>query len=159
MDDTASLLTGLRVLVVDDVGFSVLLVSRMLREMGCGEIITANGGAQALTYLQGARAGAVDLVILDYHMPDLKGTMVARSIREGRTAVPKDLPIVMLTGDGDAAIVREAFHLRIDDYLVKPISKAVLGRRVLQALSNLPVQRRLEFASEFRVSPAKTGKI
>lgn len=133
MFDRHDFLAGLTILVVDDVAFSLNLVAGMLREMGAGDVITANGGVDALKVLQSDQGREIDLVVLDLNMPGVDGMTILRMIREGRTETARTVPVAILSGSSEEDLVRAAFALGIDAYVTKPVSKAVLGARLARA--------------------------
>jgi len=133
MYDRKDLLTGMNALVVDDVAFSVTLVSNMLRELGCNEVHGANGGVDAVKLMQSDLGREIDLVVLDMNMPGIDGLTILRMIREGLTEVAPTATIAMLTGVSEERVVRSAFALNVDAYVMKPVSKAALGARLARA--------------------------
>lgn len=132
----SSLLAGRRILVVDDASFILTIVGRLLREMGCAEVLTASGGMQALSLLHATQGQEIDAIVLDLHMPDLSGMKILRMIRSGETPVARTMPVIMLTSGGDEEQIRLASRLRVDAFLIKPISKALLGMRIEKVLSS-----------------------
>ena len=69
---------------------------------------------QAITFLFKRK---VDLILLDYEMPVTTGPQVLRMLRsEPETA---QIPIVFLTGIGDAESVKQVIALKPDGYLLK----------------------------------------
>jgi DNA-binding NtrC family response regulator len=46
------------------------------------------------------------------------------------------LPVIMLTNEKDADMVRQIVALGVDDYLVKPLSAARIGERVARAMAH-----------------------
>jgi len=78
------------VLCVDDDIANVTVRELLLRHEGY-ETIVAHDGATALRVFANAN---VDLVILDYTLPDLNGALVGHSMR----ALKPNIPIVMLSG-------------------------------------------------------------
>jgi len=72
-----------------------------------------------------------DLLILDWHLPDMEGTEVLKTIR---SELSWRIPVIFLTSrDGEEDIVT-ALDAGADDYLVKPARPAELTAR-LNALS------------------------
>ncbi|NJB67563.1 signal transduction histidine kinase/ABC-type amino acid transport substrate-binding protein [Desulfobaculum xiamenense] len=74
---------------------------------------------------------AVDLVITDYNMPDLRGDRLAREI----LALRPDVPVILCTGFSHSFSEADASTIGISDYLRKPISLqdlAVTVRRYLR---------------------------
>ena len=79
-----------------------------------------------------------DLILLDWMLPDLAGTVLARRLRAD--ARSKDIPIIMLTARAEERDKVEGLDAGADDYITKPFSpkellariKAVLRRRAPQ---------------------------
>jgi len=84
-----------------------------------------------------------DLIVLDWMLPDLAGTALARRLRAD--ARSKDIPIIMLTARAQEQDKVEGLESGADDYLTKPFSpkellariKAVLRRRAPQLTDDL----------------------
>ena len=131
----SSLLADMRVLVADDESFSLSIVGRMLREMGCTDVVQAAGGAKAYASFQQDSPPGIRLAIVDFNMPDINGLQILKMIRTGQTAAPRDLPVLMLTGTADGGLVSAAAALDIGAFVVKPVSKATLGTRLAKALA------------------------
>ncbi|WP_296607116.1 response regulator transcription factor, partial [Nocardioides sp.] len=93
--------------------------------------LTANGhdvdwsrtGAEGLRV---ARAGTIDLVLLDLGLPDVDGVEVCRSLKR---AQPQCV-VVMLTARRDEMDVVEGLEAGADDYLTKPFRMTELLARV-----------------------------
>lgn len=105
-------------LVEDDEGVASAL-AELLGQTGA-TVVRAARGSDALHRVKGC-----DLVLLDLGLPDMDGLDVLRTLRRA-SAVPV---IIMTARDGDGAVV---LGLRAggDDYLVKPVRKAVLLARI-----------------------------
>jgi two-component system phosphate regulon response regulator PhoB len=81
------------------------------------------------------RAVKPDLIVLDWMLPDVAGTVLARRLRAD--ARSKDIPIIMLTARAQEQDKVEGLEAGADDYITKPFSpkelmariKAVLRRR------------------------------
>lgn len=135
MTDPSSLLADLRVLVADDEAFSLSIIGRMLREMGCKDVLPADSGAKAFSMFQVESKPPIKLAILDFNMPDLNGLQLLKLIRTGKTAAVRNLPVLMLTGTADGGLVSAAAALDIGAFVVKPVSKATLSTRIAKALT------------------------
>jgi two-component system sensor histidine kinase/response regulator len=116
------------VLVVDD-----NLQNREVAEghlVGAGyEVVQAEGGAEALSFLSVRRP---DLVLLDVLMPGMDGYETCRRIR----ALPQgaDVPVLFLTALGDLETHRAAMESGADDFLTKPLNRTELLIRVRSLL-------------------------
>ncbi len=81
-----------------------------------------------------ARAGDVDLVLLDVLMPKLDGW---GALAEIRRAAPS-LPVIMLTAKGEEADRVRGLKAGADDYIVKPFGLPELLARVEAVLRRTP---------------------
>lgn len=81
-----------------------------------------------------ARAGDVDLVLLDVLMPTLDGW---GALAEIRRAAPS-LPVIMLTAKGEEADRVRGLKAGADDYIVKPFGLPELLARVEAVLRRTP---------------------
>ncbi len=89
--------------------------------------VTVFGGGPPL--LQALAAGAPpDVVLLDWHMPDMTGPEVCRAIRLRADAA--ELPIVFLTGSASQENLLEGLEAGANEYLRKPYAAAELTARV-----------------------------
>ena len=79
------------VLCVDDTP-SILEGRKMLLEENGDRVLTATNGKQAM---EAFITNAVDLVVLDYHMPEMDGGVVAARMKESKP----DVPVMLLSGD------------------------------------------------------------
>lgn len=70
---------------------------------------------------------AVDLLLLDWNLPDATGLEVLDWIRHSPNS---DLPVVFLTARGEESDIVEALLAGADDYVVKPPKQAELLARV-----------------------------
>jgi len=106
----------LSVLIADDEPYVVELV-RVTLEDDRVRVFEAADGQTALAV---AEALAIDLVLLDVHLPDLNGLEVCRALRANpRSATVR---IVMLTAAAQQDDVMRGLAAGADDYLTKPFS-------------------------------------
>lgn len=109
------------IMVVDDEQTERHLLDRILTQEGYDVILAADGGS-SLIQLEEVRP---DLVILDVMMPGLNGFQVLRLIRQR-----SNVPIIMLTGRGESANIRDALDLGADDFVRKPFRRGELLARI-----------------------------
>lgn len=103
----------LKVLLVDDSDADRMRMARILRSVfRDAEILEAEDGASAIETLS---KRVVDLVLVDYRLPDMDGLEVVDHI--GRAA-PATAAILM-TGQGNEKLAAEAIKRGAQDYLVK----------------------------------------
>ncbi len=137
VDETAPLLTGKRILVVDDHETNRHVCRDILSGSGA-RIVEAGDGPTALTTMQQAHTDGAPfrLVILDGRMPDMDGFSVAEAMR----ASPElsRTPILMLTSDFGSGHASKAHGLGIHRQLSKPIRSMALLNAVISTLTDLP---------------------
>ncbi|MFH1381707.1 MAG: response regulator [Chloroflexota bacterium] len=121
----------IRVLAVDDEPNVLELVSRVLESAGYSVVSTTDSRA-ALALMEEHKP---QLAILDIMMPGLDGLQLLGLIRER-----SDIPVIMLTGIGNMAAVRDTLALGADDYMKKPFSTAELLARVKAKLRRASIQ-------------------
>lgn len=71
----------------------------------------------------------IDLVILDIMLPKITGLEVLKELR-----VKSQIPVLMLTALDDESIQASSFDEKADDYITKPFSMLLLGKRVTALL-------------------------
>jgi hypothetical protein len=123
----AALLSGRRVLLVEDNAFNRALIERVLEPMGCS-VERAASGLEALRLF---RPGVYDLVLMDCQMPGLDGLSTARKLRELEPADER-VPIVAVTAAAISGARRACLEAGMDDFLPKPFSLARLRKKVLE---------------------------
>lgn len=155
--NTAPLLKGARVLVVDDNAINRRILFEQLTAVEAEPICCATV-AEAFDRLDADwRAGRLpDIIISDYQMPDIDGRAFALSVR-ARTAFAR-LPIVMLSSVAEP----ETEGLDGVEWLVKPVRGAYLAEtlsRCLARYSEPPVlaQGRAHGPSEGAVQVVAAG--
>ena len=127
--------TGARVLVIDDNPVNRDILMEQLRSWNFDGCAVA-GGAEGLEVLQAARqmGVAVDVVVLDYHMPGMNGVETALRIRSA--AGIAGTPIIMLTS-ADIRSEEQGFaSIRIDAHLMKPARSSLLLETIVETLQN-----------------------
>ena len=100
------------------------------------EAITAADAATALLKLQDV--GSVDLLVVDWDLPDLNGLELLRRLRKHKF----QQPVLMLTGHDEVDRKVLALESGADDYMVKPFSFDELQARIqalLRRSSNAPI--------------------
>lgn len=120
---------GKKILICDDNVDFLKVMAHMLRAHGY-EPSAAKTGRQALE--KAAKLGA-DLVLLDYRLPDMDGTMVLRELKR----VDDGLPIIVMTGFGHEKLAAEVIKLGAMDYLVKPFKSGELLKSIENSLSTV----------------------
>ncbi|GAA1652346.1 response regulator [Georgenia ruanii] len=116
----------MRVLVADDSRVMRRIVVRALRQAGYDgwEILEAADGAETLKI---AQTEPLDLVLLDWNMPELSGLDVLRTLRAGGAA----MPIGFVTSEGSTPMRQLAEESGASFLIAKPFT-AETFREVLE---------------------------
>lgn len=116
----------IRVLVVEDdpvaADAHVLYVNRVTGFTAVGK---AHTGAEARRLLDRT---AVDLLLLDLHLPDGHGLQLARQLR----AAGHQADVIAVTSARDLTVVREGVSLGVVQYVLKPFTFATLRDRLIR---------------------------
>ena len=129
-------LAGKRVLIVDDNATNRRILTTLTQrwEMHAHAV---KAGPEALAILKAGQA--FDVAILDMHMPEMDGEMLAQAIRESPDS--RQLPLVLLSSVGHREIARsDLFAVS----LTKPVKPSVLYNKLAEL-----------FARERRTAAAK----
>ena len=89
--------------------------------------LLASSGEEALDIV---REVDVHLVLLDMYMPTLTGLETLQLVRQ----IKGMLPAILITGDADDSLIRQACQMRFYSVIPKPVSKNVVLYTVLRAL-------------------------
>ena len=131
----------MRMLVVDDEVDIANMLAEYFRMEGY-DVTCANSGTEALA---AASAGAApDIMLLDVNMPGMDGFEVCRRVREHLSC-----PIIFLTARIEDVDQLDGFAAGADDYVMKPFSLEVLGRRVAAHMAREGRMRERENAVRF----------
>lgn len=107
-------------LIEDDVEF--LNLTKTWLQNARYEVITAEDGAEGMRRVYSTRP---NLVLLDANLPKMDGWEVCRRIRD-----MSDIPVLMVTVNGQKTDRLRGFNLGADDYITKPLEFPELIARV-----------------------------
>lgn len=105
-----------RVLLVEDDAVDRLACCRALAAQP-GYVFEVEEADTARAGLQRAHAEAPDLILLDYHLPDMDGVEFLAELAADSGELP--VPVMLLTGAQDIAIAVDAMRRGARDYLIK----------------------------------------
>ena len=134
VETSSNLLSGRRVLVIDDNAINRMILTEQIRDWGF-DCVAVEGGEIGLDLLRHARSRlgiGIDLVVLDFQMPGMSGAEVAQAIRSDPEIA--DTPILILSSVDQADQLEALNHLDIFAQLTKPVRTAQLRKTVEMAL-------------------------
>ena len=133
------LMTGPKVLVVDDDRDTLALYTTALKLSGF-EVVSAENGVQALRVLD---REAPDAVVTDLAMPGMDGVAFCRHLRASHAA--DQVPVVAVSGQATPSLACDARRAGCDEVLSKPCLPDQLVEtvgRLLDATSGQPPAHR-----------------
>jgi two-component system chemotaxis response regulator CheY len=110
-----------KVLVVDDSATVRQQVAQVLTKVGF-EVLEAADGQIGADMINGD--GSINVVICDVNMPRVNGIEMVISVKSNQKNA--DLPILMLTTDGQPALIKKAKEAGARGWIVKPFNPAQL---------------------------------
>ncbi len=132
---TGLVLSGKRLLVVDDSLSARTILSDMLQGFGL-EIQCAASGKEAIQMLEAAeKAGKpYDLALMDWQMPEMDGIEAIRRIRSGDslTRIPV---LIMVTAFGREEVMNRVQKDELDGLVLKPVNSSIMLNTLMDAVS------------------------
>jgi len=122
------------VLIVDDEELIRWSVAERLRGDGLSPIEAATGRSA----IEQFRAG-VDLVLLDYRLPDIDGLSVLRQLKQ----IDPDVPVIFLTSSVSVETVVDAMKLGAFYFATKPFNLGDVSATVGRALETARRRRKM----------------
>jgi diguanylate cyclase (GGDEF)-like protein len=113
----------LKILIVDDEKINLKVLSELLRSEA--KISLANNGPDAL---EKAASLKPDIILLDVVMPGMSGFEVIDKLKKSEHT--RAIPVIFITGLGDADNEEKGFELGSCDYIQKPFHAAIVKARV-----------------------------
>ncbi len=113
-------------MLVDDDAPARRLLGAGLRAAGF-DLQAVADGAEALAAIEIAPP---DVLVLDLELPELDGAEVCRRLRASERVALNQLPIIMLTGHTGEADEIACLTAGANDFVTKPVSRAVLVARI-----------------------------
>lgn len=119
-------LHNMTVLIVDDMINMCKSIHNMIRVLGYGKNVHyAENGKDALNIL---RKEPIDLILMDFNMPEMTGGEALGHIREDRDL--RYIPVIMVTAEAFREHVAEAAESDADAYIIKPLTIKLLDDKI-----------------------------
>lgn len=127
------------VLVVDDSDMNRFLLSQIL--LDDYNVIEACDGVEATQIIQD-HFKELSIVLLDIVMPRMDGFSVLEFMNANDLI--QDLPVIMISSMDEDSAIRRCYELGISDYVRRPFSADVVGKRVYNIVRLYQRQRNLQ---------------
>ncbi len=127
-----------RVLIVEDYPFIADLLHSSLNELGVGSVLVSPNIAAAkekiLNFNLVASSTNLDVIVLDWLMPDGKGFELLHWIRNHESDSIKYLAVIVCSAYTNLELVTQSRDSGANEVLVKPVSAEKLARRILSVI-------------------------
>ncbi|MCF8168334.1 MAG: response regulator [Rhodoferax sp.] len=131
-DDIRTILSGYRVLVVDDNDFNLEVAKGLLENMGVQSVL-ASDGQQALSLMQ---QQVFDCVLMDIQMPVMDGLEATRQIRADPALAATC--VIAMTANALSENRENYLGAGLDDVLTKPVNPDMLQATLMKWLRKPP---------------------
>ncbi len=112
-----------KILVVDYPNAERRFTVEALSELGYSDVVVARDAPEAFAVLA---AGGVGLILTEYHLRMMTGTVFVQSVRRQAPTIP----ILLVTGQTLPTIFDAALDAGVNDTLRKPFTAEELGRKI-----------------------------
>ncbi len=117
-------LTGIKVLVAEDIALNQLLMRTLLEDFGF-ECDIADNGKIAVEKIQTQK---YDVILMDLQMPEMNGFEATDFIRN---ELKSDIPIIALTADVTTVDLAKCKTVGMNDYIAKPVNEKLLYSKII----------------------------
>jgi CheY-like chemotaxis protein len=108
---------NLKIVIIDDSKASYVALKTMLGSMGFKNITYFSSPLQYIEYLQKASIDDIDIVFIDYQMPEMNGLKVLNYTKKKF----KDIITVMMTSSTDTQLKQKAIEYGVNEFMNKGI--------------------------------------
>lgn len=126
-DMDARILTGIKLLIVEDDLSSRLYLNKILERTGA-TLFNAGDGQEAINIAKDNPD--LNIILMDIQLPVLDGYSSAKKIREFR----KDIIIIAQTAYGLSGDMEDIISSGFDDFIIKPIYSSALLEKLTSLL-------------------------
>lgn len=114
------------IMAIDDQDYMLTVMKDMLRQIGVGEIVTANNLERAEEMIR--KPAHVLFCAMD--MEEMDGVAFVRELRAKDGNPNREIPIIMMTGQPEQKQVMAARDAGATEFLIKPVSVITLEQRL-----------------------------
>tara|TARA_X000000950_G_scaffold203679_1_gene245143 strand:+ start:132138 stop:132812 length:675 start_codon:yes stop_codon:yes gene_type:complete len=120
-----------KVLFADDDPYVRELMEQTLTELGVNDIAVASSGREVLDMLETFEP---TVLVTDWNMEPVSGLELLKRIRQGRTSLERDTPVMFFTAVKDRKGIMEANRYGLNQLLSKPLLPSELSEAVLKVV-------------------------
>jgi CheY-like chemotaxis protein len=126
-DDTVMTFGDIKILIVDDSPFNLLVISEMIKKrIPHALVVTAESGKEALEHVQSA---IFDIIVMDAKMPGMDGHETTQMIRNMNGDI-STIPILCATAGAMPSQIKKIMDSGMNDVITKPIEVDELMKKL-----------------------------
>jgi two-component system chemotaxis response regulator CheY len=119
-------------LVVDDFATMRKVLRNLLKQSGHENVVEAEDGLSALQII---KTQTIDFIISDWHMPNMTGLDLLKSVRADKDV--SDTPFLMVTAETLPDNMISAVRAGVSSYIVKPFTAEVLSEKIAKIMEKM----------------------
>ncbi|MBH9551396.1 HD domain-containing phosphohydrolase [Inhella gelatinilytica] len=120
----------LTIAIIDDNAVNVALFRALVKQLDGARSVEFLQPQEALTWVL---SHDVDLVVVDYQMPEMDGLTFIRHLRAQEDK--REVPVLMVTADHEISLRHEALQAGANDFLTKPVDRVEFQARARNMLA------------------------
>ncbi|MBF0504323.1 MAG: response regulator [Candidatus Omnitrophica bacterium] len=114
----------IKILIIEDSPVDANMIKKAVDICGFVALVAHDGR----TGIEMARKHKPNLIILDYHLPDINGGQVLEELRASKETSSET--VMVLTILNNPEVVLDSFMRGADQYFTKPISVSLLSKQI-----------------------------
>lgn len=119
--EDVSILSNLRVLVVEDSSVSQMIAKEMLESKGA-IVAVADSGQESIDMFERSITGTYDVIFMDINMPGMDGYETTDAIRASSHPQAQSIPIIAMTAEALPDDIQKAMKVGMNAHISKPIN-------------------------------------
>ncbi|MEI7999193.1 MAG: response regulator [Candidatus Omnitrophota bacterium] len=116
--------SSIKILIIEDSQVDAQMIKKAVEVCGFNSLVAYDGR----TGVAMAKEHKPDLIILDYHLPDINGTQVLKELRGCKETALETVMILTVINGPEAVI--DTFIQGADQFFKKPISVPFLAKQI-----------------------------
>lgn len=141
----------LNILVAEDNGFNLRLVTELLGKQGA-KVKGVHNGAEAV---KAFHEQSFDLIIMDIHMPEMDGIAATKRIMEQQSSRAKKTPVIGLTANVIGNEETEMREAGAESILYKPLDEQAIYKAVAEFCNRTPPRETITETPTSKVAELK----
>jgi two-component system chemotaxis response regulator CheY len=115
----------MNVMIIDDSKTMRMIIGRTIKELG-HTIVEAGNGKEGIEQIH--KASQVDLVMVDWNMPEMNGLEFVVALRSEERY--RTLPVMMVTTETEMENITKAMAAGANEYIMKPFTKETVLEKI-----------------------------